>query len=208
VYENVFKGGLDLASEEGKLLLEKRAQRFSLTQGERKLPPVVVESIDESDLNTLYARYLTKFNVSRTSIYLYFFSLQMTDVESSYDKQGYRMDSIHMRGTHEMSTDDVFNYFRHYKPDSLEWVNDVCCNVVWLKPIDAARALIGLSKLITGLAVPKSNKYEEVLLVDEQPTDVVEDLEQSMEGEAQDQENKAPVVRFRIEFFKCIVFAK
>jgi hypothetical protein len=120
----------------------------------------------------------------------------MTDVESSYDKQGYRMDSIHMRGTHEMSTDDVFNYFRHYKPDSLEWVNDVCCNVVWLKPIDSARALIGLSKPITGLAVPKSNKYEEVLLVDEEPTDVVEDLEQSMEGEAQDQENKAPVVRF------------
>jgi hypothetical protein len=56
VYDNIFKGGIDLASEEGKLLLEKRAQRFSLTQGERKLPPVIVESIDESDLNTLYAR--------------------------------------------------------------------------------------------------------------------------------------------------------
>jgi hypothetical protein len=56
VYDNIFKGGIDLASEEGKLLLEKRAQRFALTQGERKLPPVIVESIDESDLNTLYAR--------------------------------------------------------------------------------------------------------------------------------------------------------
>jgi hypothetical protein len=60
VYENFFKGGIDLASEEGKLLLEKRAQRFSLTQGERKQPPVIVESIDESDLNTLYARYFIK----------------------------------------------------------------------------------------------------------------------------------------------------
>lgn len=59
MYENVFKGGIDLASDEGKLLLEKRAQRFSLAQGERKLPPVIVESIDESDLNALYARYLT-----------------------------------------------------------------------------------------------------------------------------------------------------
>jgi hypothetical protein len=132
----------------------------------------------------------------------------MTDVESSYEKQGYRMDSIHMRGTHEMSTEDVFNFFRHYKPDSLEWVNDVCCNVVWLKPIDAARALIGLSKPITGLAVPKSNKYEEVLLVDEEPTDVVEDLELSMEGEAQDQENKAPVVRFHLADFSTAMFVK
>lgn len=119
----------------------------------------------------------------------------MSDVENSYEKQGYRMDALHMRGTHDMSSDDVFSYFRHYKPDSLEWVNDVCCNVVWLKPVDAARALIGLTKIITGLAVPKSNKYEEVLLVDEEPTDVVDDAEQSMEGEGQDQENKAPMVR-------------
>jgi hypothetical protein len=56
VYENLFKGGIDLASEEGKLLLEKRAQKFSLTQEERKIPPVVVKSVDEADLTALYSR--------------------------------------------------------------------------------------------------------------------------------------------------------
>lgn len=72
MYENVFKGGIDLASDEGKLLLEKRAQRFALAQGERKLPPVIVESIDESDLNTLYTRYLTISEIVLGVTFLYF----------------------------------------------------------------------------------------------------------------------------------------
>lgn len=38
-----------------------------------------------------------------------------------------RLSVIHMRGTEDMSTKDVFKYFEHYAPSSIEWINDVSC---------------------------------------------------------------------------------
>jgi len=125
----------------------------------------------------------------------------MCDTEAPYEKQGYRMDSVHMRGTQDMSTDDVFSYFRHYKPASLEWVSDVSCNLVWLDAVDAARALLGLSRAIAGLSTPRSNKYEEILPGTDDKKDIAEETpDQLMEGDSQDQENQAPEVcsRFRV----------
>jgi hypothetical protein len=38
-----------------------------------------------------------------------------------------RLSVIHMRGTEEMSTKDVFKYFQDYAPQSIEWINDISC---------------------------------------------------------------------------------
>ena len=38
-----------------------------------------------------------------------------------------RLNVIHMRGTEDMSTKDVFKYFQDYDPMSIEWINDVSC---------------------------------------------------------------------------------
>lgn len=40
-----------------------------------------------------------------------------------------RLNVIHMRGTEEMSSKDVFKYFQDYAPMSIEWINDVSCMV-------------------------------------------------------------------------------
>ncbi|PRD27718.1 UNVERIFIED_CONTAM: ncbp3 [Trichonephila clavipes] len=57
-----------------------------------------------------------------------------------------RLDSLHMRGVNDMSTNDIFKYFGDYGPSSVEWINDVSCNVVWLDAATTARALIGTSR--------------------------------------------------------------
>lgn len=58
-----------------------------------------------------------------------------------------------MRGTDEMSTGDVLDYFAKYGPSGIEWVDDTSCNVIWLDKISAARALHFVSKPIKNLPV-------------------------------------------------------
>ncbi|XP_022085690.1 nuclear cap-binding protein subunit 3-like isoform X2 [Acanthaster planci] len=57
-----------------------------------------------------------------------------------------RAEAIFILGVDEMSTQDVFNYFKDYDPSSIEWINDTSCNVVWLDPHSAARALFNMSQ--------------------------------------------------------------
>lgn len=38
-----------------------------------------------------------------------------------------RLDTLHLRGTEEMSTEDVFAYFEAYPPKAVEWINDTSC---------------------------------------------------------------------------------
>lgn len=47
--------------------------------------------------------------------------------EDNENTRNIRLNVIHMRGTKEMSTKDVFKYFEDYAPASIEWINDVSC---------------------------------------------------------------------------------
>lgn len=38
-----------------------------------------------------------------------------------------RSEAIHLHGTNEMSTEDVFDYFSLYGPSCVEWINDSSC---------------------------------------------------------------------------------
>ncbi|XP_060813025.1 nuclear cap-binding protein subunit 3-like isoform X1 [Bombus pascuorum] len=125
-YENrggTFMTGIDIFSKEEKLKMEERAKRFGLTDK-------------------------IKYNLPNQEQDLY---SSMGIVEDSENTKNIRLNVIHMRGTEEMSTKDVFKYFEDYAPASIEWINDISCNVVWLDNLSAARAILGLSKRIIGL---------------------------------------------------------
>ncbi|XP_033300792.1 nuclear cap-binding protein subunit 3-like isoform X1 [Bombus bifarius] len=132
-YENrggTFMTGVDIFSKEEKLKMEERAKRFGLTDK-------------------------IKNNLSNPEQDLY---SSMGIVEDSENTKNIRLNVIHMRGTEEMSTKDVFKYFEDYAPASIEWINDVSCNVVWLDNLSAARAILGLSKRIIGLEKQQTTK--------------------------------------------------
>ncbi|KAK8724551.1 hypothetical protein OTU49_011127, partial [Cherax quadricarinatus] len=65
--------------------------------------------------------------------------------DEDFARGRYRADALIMRGTEDLSTKDVFEYFQAYAPASIEWINDSSCNVVWLDAAGPVRALIGLS---------------------------------------------------------------
>jgi len=48
-------------------------------------------------------------------------------VDDGDNVKNLRLNVIHMRGTEDMSTKDVFKYFQDYAPMSIEWINDVSC---------------------------------------------------------------------------------
>ncbi|XP_029030008.1 nuclear cap-binding protein subunit 3 [Betta splendens] len=58
-----------------------------------------------------------------------------------------RMEAIHVTGVDDMSTQDVFGYFKEYPPAHIEWIDDTSCNVVWLDDNTSIRALINTSQM-------------------------------------------------------------
>ncbi|KAK2827967.1 hypothetical protein Q5P01_019001 [Channa striata] len=58
-----------------------------------------------------------------------------------------RLEAIHMTGVDDMSTQDVFGYFKEYPPAHIEWIDDTSCNVVWLDDNTSIRALINTSQM-------------------------------------------------------------
>ncbi|XP_046739300.1 nuclear cap-binding protein subunit 3-like [Diprion similis] len=123
VKDGVITTGTDILSTEEQLKMEKRAKRFGLIEEIKSSP-----EFQEPEL----------YN-----------SLGITEENDAV--KNLRLNVLHMRGTEEMSTTDVFKYFEDFTPASIEWINDVSCNVVWLDNLTAARALLGLSKKIRGL---------------------------------------------------------
>ncbi|XP_041864721.1 nuclear cap-binding protein subunit 3 [Melanotaenia boesemani] len=64
-----------------------------------------------------------------------------------------RMEAIHVTGVDDMSTQDVFGYFKEYPPAHIEWIDDTSCNVVWLDDDTSIRALINTSRMPDSEAV-------------------------------------------------------
>lgn len=41
-----------------------------------------------------------------------------------------RLEAIHMTGVDDMSTQDVFGYFKEYPPAHIEWIDDTSCECI------------------------------------------------------------------------------
>lgn len=119
-----FATGVDIFDKQEQEKLQERANRFGLK-------PEEINNFTDEHLQQLHS------------------SLGIT-IEN---EKGIRFQAVHMRGTDDMSTVDVFEYFGKYDPASVEWINDESCNVVWQDNISAARALHFISRAIKGMPI-------------------------------------------------------
>lgn len=119
-----FETGIDIFHKEEQAKLQERAKRFALK-------PEEINNFTDENLQQLH---------------------QSLGVTGENDNN-IRFEAIHMLGTDEMSTEDVLDYFVKYGPLGIEWIDDSCCNVVWIDRISAARALHFISKPINSLPV-------------------------------------------------------
>lgn len=65
--------------------------------------------------------------ITESITYICAFSLGMNIEKLDEDPRGWRMEAILLRGTENMSTKDVFEYFSEYAPKSVEWIDDFSC---------------------------------------------------------------------------------
>lgn len=116
-----FTTGVNIFDKDEQMKLIERAKRF-------RLSPDSVQNFTDGHLQELYN------------------SLGI----SSGEEKNIRFNAIHMRGTDDMSTEDILQYFQKYGPTGIEWINDESCNIVWNDKISPARALFFMSKVIKG----------------------------------------------------------
>ncbi|KAJ8401656.1 hypothetical protein AAFF_G00376270 [Aldrovandia affinis] len=67
-----------------------------------------------------------------------------------------RLEALYLCGVDDMSTQDIFGFFKEYPPAHIEWIDDTSCNVVWLDDVTSTRALINISRM----ADPEVNATE------------------------------------------------
>ncbi|KAE8622688.1 hypothetical protein XENTR_v10005334 [Xenopus tropicalis] len=60
-----------------------------------------------------------------------------------------RLETLYVYGVDDMSTEDIFAFFKQYPPGYIEWLDDSSCNVVWLDEVTPSRALLNLSSMPT-----------------------------------------------------------
>lgn len=53
------------------------------------------------------------------------------NITTEDDVRHARFDTIHVRGTEKMNTNDVFEYFYTHKPLFLEWIDENSCNLLF-----------------------------------------------------------------------------
>ncbi|XP_075450566.1 nuclear cap-binding protein subunit 3 isoform X2 [Ascaphus truei] len=70
-----------------------------------------------------------------------------------------RMDTLYVCGVDDMSTQDIFGFFKRYPPGHIEWLDDSSCNVVWLDEVTATRALLNLSSTTPDVVKRKRKKH-------------------------------------------------
>ncbi|XP_075417286.1 nuclear cap-binding protein subunit 3 [Tenrec ecaudatus] len=102
-----------------------------------------------------------------------------------------RLETVYLCGVDEMSTQDIFSYFREYPPAHIEWLDDTSCNVVWLDEMTATRALINMSSL-PALDKVRGRDASEAKASENSKRDKQEDSSDDDEAEEGEVEDEAP----------------
>ncbi|KAL7987109.1 hypothetical protein Chor_006028 [Crotalus horridus] len=176
-YENKagsFITGIDVTSKEAIEKKEQRAKRFHF-RGE----------INLAQRNVTLDRDMMKKGTENCVLCKQLLTLRL-DFEFLLAIPKLRLDTIYIYGVDEMSTQDIFAYFKEYPPAHIEWLDDTSCNVVWLDEVTATRALINMSSM-PGEAKIKSQenckKIEESTKKEKEEENSDEETE---EGEVED----------------------
>ena len=145
-YHNTSKGfvvGLDLSSKEAIRRKENRAKRFGVGSTETKKIGYIDPFVEVDLINIEFP--------------------QVTDAAFAAK----RPESLHLYGVGNMNTEDVFEYFIDHGPDTLEWIDDHSCNVVWETENMAKTAMTAMSrtydelKEIGNATIPSESSDEE-----------------------------------------------
>ncbi|XP_029614440.1 nuclear cap-binding protein subunit 3 isoform X1 [Salmo trutta] len=103
----------------------------------RSLNELLPEVIERTEKSTERFHFCAEANLAQTVV------LDRDTMKKAIPNL--RLEALHVAGVDDMSTQDVFGYFKEYPPAHIEWIDDTSCNVVWLDDVTSTRALINIS---------------------------------------------------------------
>lgn len=144
VADNEIEFHVKLDKPPASLVKEKIYLNESLNKPEWNSLSEDMNFISSEDLNSLYKSLdLTDSSFAKDSTNAAN-SIETVDFlqikENIFDKK-----KLHLFGTDELSTAEIFDYFKDYKPVAVEWINDSSCNVLFENTNYAANAIFGMS---------------------------------------------------------------
>lgn len=126
------------------LVKEKIYLNESLNKPEWNSLPEDMNFISPEDLSSLYKSLDITESSFAKDLSNAINSIETTDFlqikENIFDQK-----KLHLFGTDELSTAEIFEYFKDFKPVAVEWINDSACNVLFESFNYAANALLGMS---------------------------------------------------------------
>lgn len=140
-YHNTDKGfviGFDPNSKENIERKQKRAKRF----GNKQIETTEIETTTTATDNEKKKEQLSDIE---KFIKLDFKTIEWPPIPAEANEE-IRPDAILLYGVDHMSTTDVFEYFKLFGPESIEWIDDFSCNVVWEDKSTVINALDTLSR--------------------------------------------------------------
>nr|CDS31331.1 protein of unknown function DUF2414 [Hymenolepis microstoma] len=72
----------------------------------------------------------SEIGVTESNVKSIFTHLGFPDGRDAMISEGYRMDVLHIWGTHDLSTNDILKWLDDYHPKGVEWIDDSSCNVL------------------------------------------------------------------------------
>uniref|UniRef100_A0AAY4ER90 Nuclear cap-binding protein subunit 3 n=1 Tax=Denticeps clupeoides TaxID=299321 RepID=A0AAY4ER90_9TELE len=101
-----------------------------------------------------------------------------------------RLEALHLSGVDDMSTQEVFGYFKDYPPAHIEWIDDASCNVVWLDDVTSARALLNMSTMPEETAAGDSSKDTQLVQEEKEAQESHRSDYEEEEGEVDEKDKK------------------
>lgn len=131
------------------------ADQVVLDHNDNDIDEELEELEEQTKTKIIFKHGLAKNNedISQEDLISLYHSFDISSDQMNKRFSSWRLDVIHIRGVQDMSSDDVLNYFDSFEPKSIEWVNDLSCNVVFADPMSAA---IAIKSLTTALVLKSS----------------------------------------------------
>ena len=80
------------------------------------------------EIKSFFNRFIGAIQIMTTTVLWNCFSLGVsTRSEERLRVEGIREEAIHIRGIDNMTTQDVFHFFKDFNPGSIEWIDETSC---------------------------------------------------------------------------------
>jgi hypothetical protein len=127
------------------------SQDLELNESSQEMDEELIESENGIETKIVIKKDVEKVvrrDITDEELYSVYQSFDINFDELNRKFSVWRLNVIHIRGVQEMSSEDVLKYFEEFEPNSIEWVNDLSCNIVFNDQKMSAIAMIALTTAI------------------------------------------------------------